>query len=393
MSFSSSSEYIHHLITKSEIKFVMKRDPSHSFSYYLKAAEDIIQSANSYKQENKFEESFILFTRFILLFLNIIQKEHVRVREQVIYVERFNNLKKYASYAMDQCELLKKKLIDLYQMSHGNNNCNNNNSSSHTNNNIYSNDHTFKNSQSNTLITTTTMNSHTSHTIKKTSLIPVRIHSQLIQQFIQLAQPHLQRDLEFCGILAGYLVTSSSTSSSSSSRTTSSSTSPITPLYYQISHCFIPKQSCTADSCKALNEITVFNKQEELGLITLGWIHTHPTQDAFLSTIDLKTQYGYQCGLDEAIGIVYAPKAVRTPKMGIFRITDEFSTNQKGVHHGMECIRQRFRENIEWGNQHEPMNGDHQWFEECSHVQLLLNQCHDEEGEEVDSSNLVDLRN
>lgn len=44
MSFSSSSEYIRHLITKAEIKFVMKKDPSNSFSYYLKAAEDIIQS-------------------------------------------------------------------------------------------------------------------------------------------------------------------------------------------------------------------------------------------------------------------------------------------------------------------------------------------------------------
>jgi STAM-binding protein len=34
-------------------------------------------------------------------------------------------------------------------------------------------------------------------------------------------------------------------------------------------------------------------------LTVLGWIHTHPTQTAFLSSVDLHMQYSYQqmlCG-------------------------------------------------------------------------------------------------
>jgi len=41
--------------------------------------------------------------------------------------------------------------------------------------------------------------------------------------------------------------------------------------------------------------------------ITVGWIHTHPTQTAFLSSPDLHTQFGYQKLFAEAIAIVCAP--------------------------------------------------------------------------------------
>lgn len=43
-----------------------------------------------------------------------------------------------------------------------------------------------------------------------------------------------------------------------------------------------------------LNEEELFDYQYERGLMPLGWIHTHPTQTCFLSSIDVHTQCGYQ---------------------------------------------------------------------------------------------------
>ena len=42
-------------------------------------------------------------------------------------------------------------------------------------------------------------------------------------------------------------------------------------------------------------------------LQSIGWIHTHPTQTAFLSSVDLHTQYSYQALLKEAVAVVCAP--------------------------------------------------------------------------------------
>ena len=55
------------------------------------------------------------------------------------------------------------------------------------------------------------------------------------------------------------------------------------------------------------------------GLLTLGWIHTHPTQTCFLSSVDLHTHFSYQIMLNEAIAIVLAPTA--RPDAGIFSLT------------------------------------------------------------------------
>ncbi|KAJ6580072.1 hypothetical protein DFH09DRAFT_1146441, partial [Mycena vulgaris] len=59
---------------------------------------------------------------------------------------------------------------------------------------------------------------------------------------------------------------------------------------------------------------------EERGLITLGWIHTHPSQSCFMSSVDLHTHASFQCMLPESFAVVCAPKS--TPNFGIFRLTD-----------------------------------------------------------------------
>lgn len=55
------------------------------------------------------------------------------------------------------------------------------------------------------------------------------------------------------------------------------------------------------------DEIELFEAQLASGLMTIGWIHTHPQFDLFLSSVDLHNQFGYQMQLPEAIAIVYSP--------------------------------------------------------------------------------------
>jgi len=92
--------------------------------------------------------------------------------------------------------------------------------------------------------------------------------------------------------------------------------------YYEVSALIVPKQSGTSDSCDMQDDHQISEKLEELGLVSVGWIHTHPTQTAFLSSVDLHTHYSYQKLLDEAAAFVLAPTDP-TSQLGIFRLTDE----------------------------------------------------------------------
>jgi STAM-binding protein len=55
-------------------------------------------------------------------------------------------------------------------------------------------------------------------------------------------------------------------------------------------------------------------------------IHTHPSQTAFLSSVDLHTHLSYQLMLPEALAIVCAPKHNQT---GFFMLTEN---------HGLQFI-------------------------------------------------------
>lgn len=63
---------------------------------------------------------------------------------------------------------------------------------------------------------------------------------------------------------------------------------------FTISTLVVPKQEATSDSCSTINEEEIFEAQDARGLFQLGWIHTHPTQTCFMSSIDLHTHYSYQ---------------------------------------------------------------------------------------------------
>ncbi|XP_053574105.1 STAM-binding protein [Bombina bombina] len=140
----------------------------------------------------------------------------------------------------------------------------------------------------------------------------VRIPRDLCLKFLKLAQNNTQRAVETCGILCGKLMQNE----------------------FTVTHVLVPKQSGGPDYCNTENEEDLFLIQDQHGLLTLGWIHTHPTQTAFLSSVDLHTHCSYQMILPESIAIVCSPKFQET---GFFKLTDhgmeEISAcRQKGFH-------------------------------------------------------------
>ncbi|KAI8424118.1 hypothetical protein MSG28_002719 [Choristoneura fumiferana] len=144
-------------------------------------------------------------------------------------------------------------------------------------------------------------------------LRPVLVPAALPARFTRLAAPNTARDVETCGVLAGVLERDQ----------------------LKVTHVIIPQQTGTPDSCSTNNEEDIFLYQDQHNLITLGWIHTHPTQTAFLSSVDLHTQCSYQLMMPEAIAIVSAPKYNET---GYFALTPDYGmqyiTNcrQSGFH-------------------------------------------------------------
>lgn len=136
----------------------------------------------------------------------------------------------------------------------------------------------------------------------KAGLRTVRIPSKVMTTFLLLAQRNTMSNIETCGILAGSLERHC----------------------LIITHMILPKQKGTSDSCMTMNEEEIFDYQDQHNLITIGWIHTHPTQTAFLSSVDLHTHCPYQLLMPEAIAVVCAPKYNET---GFFILTPDYGVD------------------------------------------------------------------
>ncbi|BES87492.1 JAB_MPN [Nesidiocoris tenuis] len=150
-------------------------------------------------------------------------------------------------------------------------------------------------------------------TLPNSRLRTVVVPGNLIKQFTSLAQRNTDRNVETCGILAGRLKKDE----------------------LVISHLLIPQQTGSPDSCDTQREEDLFDFQDQNDLITFGWIHTHPTQTAFLSSVDLHTHCSYQRMMPEAIAIVCAPRYNNnkffylTPDYGLDYIAN---CDRKGFH-------------------------------------------------------------
>jgi STAM-binding protein len=126
----------------------------------------------------------------------------------------------------------------------------------------------------------------TAFTESGTPLRTVFMNSKLRSRFLTIALANTSRGLETCGILCGRLLANA----------------------FFVFKLVIPEQESTSDTCETVNEGALFDYCDKEDLLTLGWIHTHPTQTCFMSSRDLHTHGGYQVQLSESIAIVCAPK-------------------------------------------------------------------------------------
>jgi STAM-binding protein len=102
----------------------------------------------------------------------------------------------------------------------------------------------------------------------------VHISAALMDEFLRYALSNTRRNVETCGILAGSL-------------------SP-DDARFDVTALIVPKQEGSSDMVCALAEEEIFQAQDSRALYPLGWVHTHPSQTCFLSSIDVHTQCGYQ---------------------------------------------------------------------------------------------------
>lgn len=119
-----------------------------------------------------------------------------------------------------------------------------------------------------------------------TDLRTIFLPAALRSEFLAVAAPNTRKNLETCGILCGTLVQNA--------------------LF--ISRLVIPEQEATSDTCGTTDEEGLFTYCDSEELMVLGWIHTHPTQTCFMSSVDLHTHCSYQLMLPESIAIVCAPR-------------------------------------------------------------------------------------
>ena len=100
----------------------------------------------------------------------------------------------------------------------------------------------------------------------------MRVPDSIQRIFLDVASKNTKQKLETCGILCGVLEHNE----------------------FSVTHLLVPPQTATSDSCTMTDEMPIFDYQQQHSLLTLGWIHTHPTQTCFMSSVDLHTHCSYQ---------------------------------------------------------------------------------------------------
>lgn len=170
------------------------------------------------------------------------------------------------------------------------------------------------------------------HSPRVEGLRRVVLPRDLTLRFLRLAESNTVRGTETCGVLCGRLSRDE----------------------LLVSHVVVPKQTSGPDFCDMENVEELFQIQDQHNLLTLGWIHTHPTQTAFLSSVDLHTHCSFQLMLPEAIAVVCAP---RHNDVGVFRLS------ATGVSEVSRCRLKGFH----------PHSKDPPLFTVCKHV--LLRDC------------------
>ncbi|CAF1110797.1 unnamed protein product, partial [Rotaria sp. Silwood1] len=255
--------------------------------YYYKTSDTLIDQADYYYQTNQFEQSFILYSRYITLFVEELKKYHrdfpnvsINDRERVKDIIRTKAFPR----AEELKEKLKEKYIREYQEKQ---------KTTDENEEDYS-----KISVSTLTCAPITSTYDCSQELITNSINSDRnfygrisIPNDITAKFIEATEQNTARNIETYGILGGYKKNNNE---------------------YIITDIIIPKQNDQTNSSNIENE----NEEEEEeifkyilnnNLIILGWIHTHPNERVYLSNIDLHKHLSYQMLIPESIAIVISP--------------------------------------------------------------------------------------
>lgn len=105
------------------------------------------------------------------------------------------------------------------------------------------------------------------------------VPSDLIQKFLEAVKSNTEKKHEACGYIFGIP----------------------SKKGLIVTHVFIPKQTVGTDNCETTSDgaFEVARFCFDNHYCQYGWIHTHPTQDCFFSSIDLHNQYDSQKQLAE----------------------------------------------------------------------------------------------
>jgi len=151
---------------------------------------------------------------------------------------------------------------------------------------------------------------------------PVIVPTKLISRFLELARPNSDRDIETLGMLGGKLSKNK----------------------FTVTHLLIPKQTGKSDRCDLQGHEDLGEAYDSEDIILVGWIHTHPAYDVFLSSVDMHNQYEYQNMLNEFVAIVCSIKFNET---GYLTLTET----------GMEDIGKCTQENFHPHSKNPPLFG------------------------------------
>lgn len=74
---------------------------------------------------------------------------------------------------------------------------------------------------------------------------------------------------------------------------------------YLVTRIIIPPQTVSQTTCTTTNYSWISNLVYDSGLMLLGWVHTHPQFEAFLSQIDVHTAWEHQRVIPEFFSVVW----------------------------------------------------------------------------------------
>ncbi|KAK9400682.1 STAM binding protein like 1 [Crotalus adamanteus] len=307
---------------------------------YFRSGVEMERMASVYLQEGNLENAFVLYNKFITLFVEKLPCH--RDYQQCAVPEKQDIMKKLKDIAFPRTDELKKELLKKYSAEYQEYMQDKNKCTAELLKKLEQ--QKLIEAEKKRIAQIRQQQLETEHRALKPAatlsavqnaaaegLRNVVLPSDLCHRFLLLADANTARGIETCGILCGKL----------------------THNEFTITHVIVPKQSAGPDYCDMENVEELFGVQDQHDLLTLGWIHrekeSHPTQTAFLSSVDLHTHCSYQLMLPEAIAIVCSPKH---NEMGIFRLTNA------GMLEVSACKKKGFH----------PHTKDPRLFNICKHV-------------------------